>query len=139
MRNKLIISAAIIAFSGIGSLSLIPFAQARSVSSIKGADEKMFDESASRCNTPAMQALNDKTVSQMETDIKQRKAEKTQAAEDYTLKIEMTWDAMLQPYCGFGSRGVAAARKSYEKSVARARTAFLNETKKIVEGATAKK
>ena len=51
---------------------------------------------------------------------------KKNPAEIYREKMETVWAAMAQPYCGYGSRGVAAVKKSYNKSVEHIRADFLN-------------
>ncbi len=53
---------------------------------------------------------------------------KTNPAELYKEKMDTVWAAMSQPYCGYGSRGIAAVKKSYIKSVERIRAEFLKNT-----------
>lgn len=48
----------------------------------------------------------------------------------YKTDLEFAWGAMEEPYCGFGSNGYSAAFKSYQKTVVRARAAFLDAVKK---------
>ncbi len=59
------------------------------------------------------------------------KAEKAIAA--YREAMTTAWDAMLEPYCGFGKYGTASAVKSYGKSVDRARLAFLESVKQLTK------
>ena len=42
----------------------------------------------------------------------------------------MAWEAMQQPYCGFGAFGASAAQKSFTKTLTRARTNYLAQVKK---------
>jgi hypothetical protein len=79
-----------------------------------------------------MQAAQKKAVNQMLADIGQEHADGTVAAKNYQYKLDLIWDAMLQPYCGYGGYGMTAVSKSYNKSVTRARSAFLAEAKKTV-------
>jgi hypothetical protein len=51
--------------------------------------------------------------------------------------LDLIWDAMNEPYCGFGAFGVTAAYRSYDKSVNHTRDRFLTAAKKL--GAIAKK
>ena len=127
MRFGLIKTTSILALFCLSLAPLAPLAQARSVSAIKGKDETNFADPETRCNTAEMRTLNKQAINQMLTDIKQRKADGSQAAKLYQYKLDLIWDAMLQPYCGYGSRGITAVRKSFQKSVNRARTAFLGE------------
>jgi hypothetical protein len=133
MRTRLLKSATILALSAMSLASLAPLAQARSVSAIRGKDEANFADPTSRCNTAAMQSVNKQAVNQMLADIKGRHAESSEAAKLYAYKLDIIWDAMLQPYCGYGSRGMTAVKKSFDKSVARSRAAFLGETKDLVQ------
>lgn len=105
---------------------------ARSVSSIKGADEKEFNNPVSRCDTPAMRKLHAQNLSVMKKDIDaagDRVGD--EAIKAYSDKLDLIWEAMTEPYCGYGSMGITAAKKSYNKSVSRARSQFLAETKKV--------
>ena len=127
MRFGLLKSTTILALSCAFLAQVAPLAQARSVSAIKGKDETSFADPTSRCNTAEMKTLNKQAINQMLTDIKTRKAEGSQAAKLYAYKMDLIWDAMLQPYCGYGSKGITAVRKSFQKSVNRARNTFLGE------------
>lgn len=53
------------------------------------------------------------------------------AYDTYVQDIEFGWQAMQEPYCGFGAFGVSAAKKSFQKTLTRARTAFLTATKTL--------
>ncbi len=106
-------------------------------------DEKIeITDATSRCNTPAMR--------------KQRLADLERAKQDgkpygltfdsvsgtkvltpieeaygkYLDGLDMAWEAMQEPYCGFGAFGTKAAIKSYNKSVTHSRTRFLDAAKK---------
>lgn len=52
------------------------------------------------------------------------------AYKKYKTDLEFAWGAMEEPYCGFGSNGYSAAFKSYQKTIVRARAAFLDAVKK---------
>ncbi|HVM90885.1 MAG TPA: hypothetical protein VMU11_03245 [Verrucomicrobiae bacterium] len=130
MRANILKLSTILAVSGMALSAIAPWAQARSVSAIPAADEKNFSNPVTRCNTAAMQALDKKVVNQMLADIKAAHAEDTQAAKNYQYKLDLLWDAMLQPYCGYGGYGMTAVTKSFNKTVTRARAAFLAAAKK---------
>ncbi len=99
-----------------------------SVSQIPGADEKSFTNATTRCLTAGMIALHNQTVKTMDSDIAKRPGHDA-AAQTYRDKIDIVWSAMQQPYCGYGSNGLAAVKHSYDKSVVRIRDAFLAAAK----------
>ncbi len=96
-----------------------------SVSAIPGKDEHIdFSDPTSRCLTVGMKALHAATVKKMDADIAAHPGNASVAL-TYKEKIGLVWSAMEQPYCGFGSRGLAAVTHSYEKSVERIRAEYL--------------
>ncbi len=109
-------------------------------------EKKVIDDSASRCNTPAMRAAHIKNLDKAVADGKvyhltPESVSTTQplppigvAYKTYLDGLAMAWDAMNEPYCGFGAFGTKAANKSYTKSVTRTRARFLT----AVKAATAK-
>jgi hypothetical protein len=106
-------------------------------------DEKIeITDATSRCNTPAMQKVHVKNLEQAKkdgepyaltfdsvsgTDVLPPLAD---AYRTYLQGLDMAWEAMEQPYCGFGAFGTSAANKSYNKSVTRIRARFLDAAKK---------
>ena len=86
---------------------------------------------ASKCVTTKTQGMHASATAQMEKDIAAyaKTASAESAIQTYRQNMVTAWDAMTEPYCGFGSYGAASAVKSYSKSVIRARTAFLNAVK----------
>lgn len=100
-----------------------------SISAIPGADEKNFDDAASRCLTKEMKALHAKTLARMEADLKVNGEGHEEAVSTYKDKIDIVWSAMEQPYCGYGSRGMTAVKHSYNKSIERIRAEFLAAVK----------
>ncbi len=95
------------------------------VSAIPGADERDFEDTASRCLTPAMKALHANMVLRMEVDIERFGDAYPEEVALYRETLGVIWSAMEAPYCGYGSRGLVAVKKSYTKSVERARREFL--------------
>lgn len=102
----------------------------KSVSAIKGADEKEITNPTSRCLTPQVKGLHSKAIKQMETDIAKFGLEHDGEVKLYRDNIEMIWSAMSEPYCGFGKGTVNTVVKGFEKSVARSREKFLVAVKK---------
>jgi len=47
------------------------------------------------------------------------------AIQAYRSEIDIAWEAMQQPYCGYGTPGLASSIKSFTKTIERARSAFL--------------
>lgn len=145
MRPKLNVLFAATALLGMASTLLMPMAVHAatkevvkkkkitryhlSISSTPGRDERNFDDPTSRCLTPAMKALDKGAVNQMNKDIEKVGAGHDAAVATYKMKLDTIWSAMEQPYCGYGSRGIAAVKKSFLKSIDRARTEFLAEVK----------
>lgn len=48
----------------------------------------------------------------------------------YRSEIDIAWEAMQQPYCGYGTPGLASSIKSFKKTIERARVAFMAHLKK---------
>ncbi len=96
-------------------------------------------EPESKCVTAKTKATYANVTALMEKDIAPyaKTASATAAIEAYRQTMTIAWDAMKEPYCGFGSYGTASAIKSYAKNVARARATFLAQAKgKPVSAAT---
>ena len=53
------------------------------------------------------------------------------AYETYKKDVDLGWLAMQEPYCGFGAFGSTAAKKSFQKTLTRARTNFLADVRKL--------
>ncbi len=102
---------------------------------LAGKDERTFVHPTSRCLTKAMSARNAAAVKQMESDI-QKYPEHANAIKIYREKLTLVWSAMSEPYCGYGSRGIAAVQKSFSKSVQRIRAEFLADVKTATSVAT---
>ncbi len=101
-----------------------------SISSIPGRDEKNFDNPASRCLTAAMVALNNAAQKRMDADVAKSGAGHDAAVQTYKDKLAIVWAAMAEPYCGYGSQGITAVKKSFNKSIERIRADFLAAVKK---------
>lgn len=99
------------------------------VSAIPGKDEKEFDDPTSRCLTKEMVALNAKAVAQMGKDVA-KVTDHPAAIDTYKMKLDIVWSAMAEPYCGYGSKGIVAVKKSFIKSIDRIRAEFLAGLKK---------
>ncbi len=109
----------------------------------KYKDEKIeIDDTASRCNTPAMKIVHGKNLAKALEDGKlygftfesvsgtTLLSPGEQAFKTYLDGLDIAWGAMEEPYCGFGAFGTQAANKSYNKSVTRLRARFLEAIKK---------
>lgn len=105
-------------------------------------DEKVvISNAASRCNTPSMRAAHAKNLAKAEADGKlygltpesvsttESLPPVGQAYKTYLNGLALAWDAMTEPYCGFGAFGTSAANKSYTKSVTHTRARFLAAAK----------
>lgn len=107
-----------------------------SISAKPGADEKKFKNATSRCLTRPMKALHQQALRQMQRDVETFGAGHPTASEQYKTKLATVWSAMEQPYCGFGSRGVSAVKKSFLKSINRIRAEFLAEVKRGIKASS---
>lgn len=114
-------------------------------------DEKMeIADAASRCNTAAFRKTHAQNVERAEQDGKPfgfnlETASTTEtltplgeAYKKYLLSLQFGLEAMEEPYCGFGAFGIQAANKSYNKTVDRARSRFLEAVKQEKISAKAK-
>lgn len=88
---------------------------------------------ASKCITTATKATHTAAVAKMEKNIAPylNNPNATKVIETYRQSIASAWDAMTEPYCGYGVYGVRPFIKSYSKSVNRANAAFATDIKKI--------
>ncbi len=99
----------------------------------KYKDEKTAIENpASRCTTAVFQKMHKDAVSQAEKDVAALKTKmgtldaKTEVlTKSYLDEIELAWEVMQEPYCGYGAFGATAAQKSLQKTLTRARANFL--------------
>ncbi len=88
-------------------------------------------EPATKCVTAATQATHAGAIALMEKDIAgySKSASAAAAIDTYRQTMIIAWDAMKEPYCGFGAYGIKSAVKSYGKNIARARATFLAQAK----------
>lgn len=87
----------------------------------------------SRCITAATTAVHANATARMQKDIAAYEKVETAAAaiKKYQENMQIAWDALHEPYCGYGAYGAASAVKSYSKSIERARSAFLGTVQKL--------
>lgn len=102
--------------------------------------QKKEQKLVSKCNTPAIRKLHVQSLERAKKDAEQYNVHESDASaklqeayKTYAEGLEMVWEAMEEPYCGYGSHGVTAVRRSYEKSVNRLRTNFIKEAKASVK------
>ena len=100
-------------------------------------DEKIdITNPTTRCLTAAAKSAHQKDMQTLEEDGKKIEGlDKPEhpLADDYKkyeTALDYAWGAMEEPYCGFGAFGSSAALKSYQKTVLRARTNWLDAVKK---------
>ncbi len=103
----------------------------------KYADEKKdILNPASRCVTTATKAARADDLKNYEADgkkisgIEEPEHPLADDYKKYKLVLDLAWEAMEEPYCGFGAFGTSAAIKSYNKTADRARANFLDAVKK---------
>ncbi len=93
------------------------------------APEKNIKNPTSRCLTASIRSLYARAQKQMELDIAKYGPGHEKEIKVYRSKIATSWAAMSEPYCGIGSRGVAAVKKSFIKSTDHIRAEFLKLVK----------
>lgn len=104
----------------------------------KYGDEKItINNTASRCTGAAFKTLHSKAEIQAKKDLaklidQDGNVSKTvaDAFKIYAQDIALGWAAMEEPYCGFGAFGSTAAKKSFNKTITRARADFLAKSAK---------
>lgn len=101
-------------------------------------DEKTdIENPTTRCLTAAAKKARIRDLANYEADGKKAELDEdttgplADAYKKYKTAMEYAWDAMNEPYCGFGAFGSSAALKSYEKTVSRARANFQDAVKKL--------
>lgn len=99
---------------------------------------KAEEAPATHCVTAGTTATHANKTALMEKDIAPyaTAAKATEAIKNYREAMATAWDAMNEPYCGYGKYGIASSVKSYGKSVDRARGAFLAAVKGLSKGKT---
>ena len=87
----------------------------------------------SLCLTASTIASHNSVTARMESDIAPyaHNPNAAGAIKLYRDNLMIAWDAMTEPYCGYGSNGVSAAAKSYTKSTERERATFLTNVKNL--------
>lgn len=95
-------------------------------------------EPLSKCITAGTTATHANVTARMEKDIAPyaQSANAAPIIKKYQDGMTVAWNALQEPYCGYGSYGPSSAVKSYSKSVERARTTFLSEIKNIAKTKT---
>lgn len=97
-------------------------------------EPKKGEVPASLCITAETQKMHAGTVATYEKDIAAYKdnAAAQAAIAAYKEKVDAAWSALEQPYCGYGSpTAIAATKKSYNKTVVRARSTFQEAVKNL--------
>lgn len=101
-------------------------------------DEKTaIEDPTTRCVTKATEAAQIGNVTRAIKDgetfgvATSTEGEFGKAYREYRDGLDTLWDAMNEPYCGFGAFGVSAAVKSYNKTATRLRTEFLAAAKNL--------
>lgn len=103
---------------------------------VAGAPVEAAEAPASKCVTATTVTTHAAVMARLEKDIapylKNEKAAGIIAS--YREAIDVSWEAMKEPYCGFGVYGIKSAVKSYSKSTDRARLAFMEAVKGLAKG-----
>ncbi|MEI7512266.1 MAG: peptidoglycan-binding domain-containing protein [Candidatus Uhrbacteria bacterium] len=90
-----------------------------------------------KCVTAATRASRAGYQVRLEKDITPylQNAKAASAIKKYRDNLDIAWEAMEEPYCGFGSYGPKSAIHSYSKNVERERGTFVAAVKSLSKGA----
>jgi hypothetical protein len=97
---------------------------------VMAATQKLASATTS-CVTAATIHLHEAAMVQLNKDIAPyaENKEMQDAIKAYSSIVDISWTAMQDPYCGFGTYGAASGIHSFNKTVSQAREAFLNQAK----------
>lgn len=96
----------------------------------KPAVVEVLEVPVSKCLTKQINNLYTQALKQIDIDVTKRGTDHEAAVQKYKFRINMAWEAMNDPYCGYGNTsGLADEVHSLKKSIDRARSDFLKETK----------
>ncbi len=93
-----------------------------SLSSPASSDPK---KAPTRCLSKGIKNMYDVAVRQMKKDVAVAGNGNEDAVKRYQDNLALVWEAMNEPYCGYGTRGVSAVQKSLNKTISRTRAEFL--------------
>ena len=100
-----------------------------------GDEKQEIVNPTTRCVTTATKKLRisylNRAFKDAETTGAMTTPEGLELFEAYLEKLDRSWGAMTEPYCGFGAFGAKAAINSYDKTITRTRNEFLAAMKKI--------
>ena len=102
-----------------------------------GDEKTAISDPTSRCTGASFQKLHTNAEILAKSDLKKFTNEDGNVSQPvadafkiYAQDIALGWEAMQQPYCGFGAFGSSAAQKSLDKTLTRARADFLAKAEK---------
>ena len=115
-------------------LLFLMLAAANIASPALAVEPKKGEVPATLCITTETTKMHEGIVATYEKDIAPYKdnADAQQAITSYKEKIDAAWEALQQPYCGYGdTKSLKSTKKSYNKSVTRARSNFSEAVKNL--------
>lgn len=101
------------------------------IATLKVVPDEEISEPVSKCLVKTIIDLNAKAKKQLAADMAKFGKGHEKSVERYQYRVDMAWQAMNDPYCGYGQKtGLADEIHSFRKSVDRARGDFLAEAKR---------
>lgn len=101
------------------------------IATVKAVPDEEIVEPVTKCLIKTIIDLNAKAQKQLSADIAKFGKGHEKIVERYQYRIDMAWQAMNDPYCGYGQKtGLGDEIHSFRKSVDRARGDFLAEAKR---------
>ncbi|MBP7005523.1 peptidoglycan-binding protein [Patescibacteria group bacterium] len=142
---RFIVSLAVMMSFGLSLAALVPTASAKldlyNPKKQYKDEKKTIEDPASRCTGTTFQKITAAAEEQAKKDLAKVTSKdgtvSTGVADAYKIyekDLAIAWAAMQQPYCGFGAFGATAAKNSLNKTIARARNAFLTTAGKTKNG-----
>lgn len=142
---RFVVSLAVMMSFGLSLAAFVPTASAKldlyNPKKLYKDEKKTIEDPTSRCTGAAFQKITTAAEDQAKKDLEKVTSKdgtvSTGVADAYKIyekDLTIAWAAMQQPYCGFGAFGVTAAKNSLNKTIARARNAFLTAAGKTKNG-----
>jgi hypothetical protein len=96
------------------------------IATVKSEPSELMQEPVSKCLIATVKDLNAKAIKQYGADAAKYGKGHEKALERYKYRLDIAWEAMNNPYCGYGNKtGLADEIHSFKKSIERARGDFL--------------
>jgi len=101
------------------------------IATLKLEPSEVADEPISKCLVQTIKDLHTKAQKQFDLDVAKYGKDRAGAVDRYRYRLDISWEAMNDPYCGYGQKtGLGDEIHSFKKSTERARGDFLAAAKR---------